>query len=79
MADLVGFSITRLSNASLSVPRWSIAGQIVDSQTQLTVIQDFTGANAITFPNVLGNLTNAQQDKWVADVVADLLWRRFGL
>lgn len=75
----MNYSVTRLANASLSVPRWSVEGRIVDSQTQQTVIQDFTGANAVLFPNVLGNLSNAKQNQWVEEVVRDLIFRRFGI
>lgn len=78
MADLLDFSITRLANASVSIPRWRVEGRIVDSQTQRDVVRDFTGANAVTFPNVLGNLTAAQQDEWVQQVVTDLIFKRFG-
>jgi hypothetical protein len=77
MPDLVQFSITRLANASVSIPRWTVAGRIVDSKTQQTVLQDFTGANAVTFPNVLGNLTAAQQDDFVQHVVLEILQKRF--
>lgn len=79
MADLVQFSITRLANASLSVPRWQVAGKIVDSQTQQTVLQDFTGANAVIFPTILGQLSNARQDELVAGWITGLLHDRFGV
>lgn len=78
MPDLVNYSVTRLANASLLVPRWQINGQIVDSNNHAIVVQDLTAASII-FPNVLGNLSNAAQDKWVNDVVLDLIYRRFGL
>lgn len=78
MPDLINYSVTRLANASLSVPRWQINGQIVDSQSQLTVIRDLTAANVI-FPNVLGQLSNNAQDQWVNEVVQDLIFRRFGI
>lgn len=79
MADLVQFSITRLANASLSVPRWQVAGKIVDSQTQQTVLQDFTGANAVIFPTILGQLSQARQDELVAGWITGLLHDRFGV
>lgn len=79
MPDLVQFSVTRLSNATMSVPRWSVAGKVVDSETQKTVIRDFTGANAVIFPNVLGQLVAAQQDDWVQRVVLELVYDRFGI
>lgn len=78
MPDLSNYTVTRLANASITTPRWAIAGQIVDSKTQQTVIQDITAANII-FPNVLGSLTNAQQDEWVNGVVQQLIFKRFGL
>lgn len=78
MPDLVNYSVTRLANAQITTPRWQIQGQIVDSKTQQTVIQDITAASII-FPNVLGSLTTAQQDQWVSEVVQNLIFRRFGL
>jgi len=42
-------------------------------------VADFTGANSIVFPTVLGNLTAAQQDRWVEHVVTELILKRFGL
>jgi len=79
MPDLLNFSITRLANASINIPRWSVEGKIVDSKNQAQVLQDFTGANAVIFPNVLSNLTAAQQDVWVEKVVTELILKRFGI
>jgi hypothetical protein len=79
MPDLVQFGITRLANASLSVPRWQVSGQIVDSKTQQTVLADFTGGNAVIFPTILGQLSNARQDELVAGWITGLLHDRFGV
>ncbi len=79
MPDLIQFSITRLANASLSVPRWQVAGKIVDSQTQQTVLADFTGASAVIFPTILGQLAAARQDEIVAGWITGLLYERFGV
>lgn len=79
MADLVQFSITRISNANMNVPRWSIAGKIVDSQAQASVVADFSGVNAVTFPTVLGQLTQAQQDRLVELIVRQILEFKFGV
>jgi hypothetical protein len=75
MADLRNFSITRLSNQNVNAPRWQISGQVVevDRGASSVVLRDFSGANAITFPQVLGQLTNAQQDKLVEMIVMFLL------
>jgi len=61
--DLVDFTVTPIANATISVPRWTISGKVVNSKNQATVIQDFTGVNALTFPNVLSNLTAAERDE----------------
>jgi hypothetical protein len=78
MPDFQNFSITRLANQNVNIPRWSISLQVVDSQTG-ALIRDFTGANAITFPQVLGQLTNAQQDEMVELIVSWLIRKRAGL
>ncbi len=77
MPDLIQFSVVRSGTASLTVPVWTISGKLVDSATQQTVLQDFTGGNSVSFPQVLGNLTNAQQDELVNELVLGLLRRRF--
>ena len=77
MAQLQQYSVTRMANAQLTVPRWNIEGILLnDAQVQ---VADFTGANSIVFPTVLGNLTAAQQDRWVEHVVTELILKRFGL
>lgn len=78
MADLKNFSITRIAAAQMTVPRWQISGQITNDREQQNVIRDFTGANAVIFPTVLGQLTNAQQDELVEGLVMRLLFQRFG-
>jgi hypothetical protein len=78
LLDLINYGVTRLANVTLSVPRWQIDGQIVSTSNHATVIADITADGAI-FPNVLGKLTNAQQDDWVAGVVQQLIYRRFSL
>lgn len=75
--DFQQFSITRLAAAQLTVPRWSIALQVTDSQTG-ALVKDFTGANAVVFPNVLGQLSNTEQDEMVAMIVNWLIQRRIG-
>jgi hypothetical protein len=75
MADLRNFAITRLSNQNINAPRWQISGQVVevDRGADSVVLRDFSGANSVTFPQVLGTLTNAQQDKLVEMIVMYLL------
>jgi len=75
--DLVDFTVTPIANATISVPRWTISGKVVNSKNQATVLQDFTGANALTFPNVLSNLTAAERDEFVRDSCLWILRKRF--
>jgi len=80
MPDLLGFSVVRNGTVSLpNAPTWLISGLIVDSDDQTNVLRDFTGSSAVSFPQVLGNFTAAQQDDFVQNVVMDLLSKRFGL
>ena len=78
MPDLLGYAVNRAANKTLTVPTWDIVGRIVDSTDQSIVIRDITAAN-VSFPQVLGNLTAAQQDDWVASVVQQLIFKRFNL
>jgi hypothetical protein len=77
MAQLQSYSVTRLSNAQLTVPRWNVEGILLDDAG--VQVADFTGANSVVFPTVLGNLTAAKQDRWVGQVVTELILKRFGL
>jgi hypothetical protein len=76
MPDLLGYAVNRAANKQLTVPTWDIVGRIVDSTDQSIVIRDLAG---VSFPQVLGNLTAPQQDEWVASVVQQLIFKRFGL
>jgi len=79
MPDFQQFSLVRNGTVSLpNVPQWKIELLITDSKTG-AVIRDFTGANAQSFPQILGLLTAAQQDEFVAMSVNWLINRRAGL
>lgn len=77
MADLINFQVVRAGNVQLTVPTWTISGRVIGRGDGLPEI-NFTGGNAISFPQVLGQLTTAQQDEWVQHVVLELLQKRLG-
>lgn len=76
MPDLKNFAITGRSTASLSVPRATLSGQVVTSDAAATVIRDFTGANAVLFPEVLGQLSVAERFELVEYISIWLLQKR---
>ena len=79
MPDLQQFSVTRTGNTiNANVPEYSIQGQVCDSQSG-KVLADFTGANAIKFPQFWGTLTQAQQDFAFTLLVRELIRLKTGL
>ena len=79
MADVVQFTITRAGTKNVSVPTWTISGRLVDSRTQQSTVADFSGANTLSFPQVLSQLTSAQQDAVVASMINLILQLKFGI
>lgn len=80
MPDFQNFSITGLASASVNVPRFRVELQICDSQTG-AVLLDYTGANAITFPNDLPTLfpTAAERLDFARDIAHLLVKKKAGL
>lgn len=79
MPDFLNFKITALGAANVNVPRAQIEATIVDSQNQATVLADFTGANALIFPAVIGTLTAAQRLELAQLLAGWLLRTKAGL
>lgn len=77
MPDIQNFSITPLAAASVTVPRARVECQIVGDNGQ--VLADYTGANAIVFPAVLGQLSAKAQRKVLRLLIHSLLRMRAGL
>lgn len=77
MPDLQNFSVTPLASASVNVPRARIECQVCDSRTG-AVLRDFTGANAVTFPNILSSLTGAERLELLDLIATWLILKRFG-
>lgn len=71
MPDRQQFTVTRGNNVTVSMPSATISGKITDSTTG-TVLVDFTGPNAIQFPQIMATLTAAQRSTFI-DVLVDFL------
>lgn len=72
MPDLQNFSVVRNGSATINnAPRYTISCQVTNSQTG-ALIRNFTGANALTFPQVLGNLTEAERVEMI-ELIANWL------
>lgn len=78
MPDFQSISITDLADASVTVPRFQVSCQVKDSQTG-AILSDFTGANALTFPNALGTLTAQQKRSLLRGLVRRMILMKAGL
>lgn len=78
MPDLQNFSITHLGAANINVPRFTVSAKITDSTTG-AVLFDFTGANAITFPNSLSAATQADRVELAQMIANWMLYKKAGL
>jgi hypothetical protein len=78
MPDFQEFVVTKQSNQNLNVPVWSVSLKVTDSTTG-AVLFDRTGVNAFSFPQILGQLTAAQQDDFVRMSLNWLINKRLGI
>lgn len=78
MPDFQSLGITDLADASVTVPRFQISCKVTDSQTG-AVLSDFTGANALTFPNALATLTAQQKKTLLRGLVKRMILMKAGL
>ena len=79
MADLQNLSVSQGSNVNVNVQQFIVEVKVVDSGDPEIVIADFTGANAITWPNVLGTLTGAQRRALLAGLLRRIVRVKAGL
>ncbi len=73
MADLRDFSITPGSPKGLVLPRQIIQARVISDEFPFNTIADFTGENALEFPEVFSTLTQDQQNalirSWATTIV----------
>ena len=69
--DFQNFSITRNGNVTVSVPRFDITCDVVDSQSGAP-IRSFN----VTFPNILQNFDNAQLKDLFQDLIIAAINRK---
>lgn len=68
MADMQQYTVALTGQGGVQTPRASIAARVTDSTTGQTLF-DFTGANALNFPAVLRDLTDAQFEALIRDII----------
>jgi peptide methionine sulfoxide reductase MsrB len=73
MPDIQNFSLVAQVDASVSVARITVSGQICNSHTG-AVLSDFTGPNAITFALRVAGFT-VQQHRELAQVITQKILR----
>jgi len=78
MADINGLTVTALGAAAVTMPRFQIECVLTNPRTG-AIVADFTGANAVLFPAVLGNLTAAQRREFLDMVLSWMLHTRGGV
>jgi hypothetical protein len=78
MADFQNLVITDLANANRNVNRFQVEGQLRHSGTG-EMLFDFTGANAIVWPDGLASLTVQQRRSILRSVIRRLILMRAGL
>lgn len=75
MPDLLHHSVTKTGNTiQVSIPEYVIAGQVVDSQTQETVLASYS----VHFPQVLASATQAQLEALLTMIVRAIIQAETG-
>lgn len=81
MPDVRNFTVEQNGTRTLNnFPRFTISGQITDSVTG-ALLFDYTGANAIEFPNDMGTIfsTAAARREFVREFAHYLMLKKAGL
>lgn len=78
MADFKGLSVTSLAAANINVPRFAVELQVVNSQSG-ALLNDFTGANRLVWPDVITTLTPAQRRDLLELVMTQIITMKAGL
>lgn len=68
MSDLQNYSFVRGAGRRVPLPQYTVSFTVNDSTTG-AVLYDFTGANALIFPDFVQTLTEAQMDNLVQRAV----------
>jgi hypothetical protein len=79
MVMLQQYAVTRNGTVNINnFPRYTITAQVIGDDGT-TVLADFTGANALSFPAVLSTLTAQQRDDFIAMIAIWIVRVRAGL
>jgi len=78
VADFQNVSVSQLVAATINVPRFAVELTVNDSRTG-TVLNDFTGANRLVWPDVITTLTAAQRRALLEQVMVQIVAMKAGL
>lgn len=79
MPDLQNFTLTQTGMKNLRTPEFRIEATIIDDTVDPPVTRDFTGANAVLFPQELENRTQAQRNEIIENIAIMLLYMKAGM
>lgn len=77
--DIQNFTLTPNGTATITVDRYIISALVTESRAGGAVLFDFTGANTVAWPAVLGTLTDPQRQELIRMVLVWLLKTKTGL
>lgn len=77
MPDLQNFSVVEAAAADVVVPSYIIEGQLADSNSG-AVLADYTGENAIHFPQDLATMTVEQRNALLEQVFYNIVQIKAG-
>jgi hypothetical protein len=77
--DIQNLTVTAGGTVSPTLQQFTIECKIVDTAPPHAVLFDFTGANAVTWPNVLSTLTAQQRADFIRQSLLWLLQTKTGL
>lgn len=77
--DIQNFTLTPNGTISVTVEQYTVSAKVVEPRRGGAVLFDFTGANTVSWPQVLHTLTDAQRQELIRNTLVWLLQIKTGL